>query len=170
MTSETATLFQRLTRGAYFVIGAAHEAKRDIFTATSVMQASHRPLLLAICVNPRHASYPLVRAGRMFAVSVVRQDPLDSSRRFGAQSTRDPGKLEGVSWHCGSSGVPIVDDALAYFECEMSAVMPAGDHEIIVGRVLDCRIPDGRTPGWTYSHVADADHGLAFNRQQAPAL
>ena len=53
MTSETATLFQRLTRGAYFVIGAAHEERRDIFAAASVMQASHTPLLLAVGVNPR---------------------------------------------------------------------------------------------------------------------
>jgi flavin reductase (DIM6/NTAB) family NADH-FMN oxidoreductase RutF len=170
MTSETATLFQRLTRGAHFVIGAAHEDRRDIFAAASVMQASHTPLLLAVGVNPRHASYPLMRAGRIFAVSVIRQEQIDSARRFGAQTTRDPGKLDGVSWHCGRGGVPIVDDALAYFECEMSAVMPAGDHEIIVGRVIDCRIPDGRTPQWSYSHVADADRGLSFQRQPLPAV
>jgi flavin reductase (DIM6/NTAB) family NADH-FMN oxidoreductase RutF len=170
MTSETANLFQRLTRGAYFIIGAAREERRDIFTATSVMQASYKPLLLAVGVNPRHASYPLMRAGRIFAVSVIRQDQLDSARRFGTQSTRDPGKLDGVSWHCGRGGVPIVDDALAYFECEMSAVMPAGDHEIIVGRVIDCRIPDARTTQWSYSHVADADHGLMFQRQHPPAV
>jgi len=170
MTGETANLFQRLTRGAYFVIGAAHEAQREIFAATSVMQASHRPLLLAVGVNPRHASYPLMRAGRIFAVSVVREDQGDSARRFGTQSTRDPGKLEGVPWHCGRGGVPIVDDALAYFECEMSAVMPVGDHEIIIGRVIDCRIPDGRTANWSYTHVTDADHAITFQRQAIPAL
>jgi flavin reductase (DIM6/NTAB) family NADH-FMN oxidoreductase RutF len=168
MTGETANLFRRLNRGAY-VIGVAHEAQRDIFAAAWVMQASHRPLSLAIGVDPRHASYPLVRAGRKFAVSVMKQDEFKSARRV-TQPARDPGKLDGVAWHCGRAGVPIVDDALAYFECEMSAVMLAGDHEIVVGRVIDCRIPDGRTANRSYSHVTDADHGATLQRQSFPAL
>ncbi len=153
---------------APILIGAAHEAKRDIFTATSVMQASHRPLPLAVCVNPRHASHLLIRAGRMFAVKAVRQDLLGFLAPF--RFPIDP--LNGQArrrFGIAAAAAPIVDDALAYFECD-EAVMLAGDHEIIVGRVLDCRIPDGRTPGWTYSHVADGDHGLAFQRQQLPAL
>jgi len=162
-------LFPTIEPRAY-VIGVAHEAQRDIFAAVWVMQASHRPLSLAIGVDPRHASYPLVRAGRKFAVSVIKQDEFESARRRVTQPARDPGKLDGVAWHCGRGGVPIVDDALAYFECEMSAVMLAGDHEIVVGRVIDCRIPDGRTANWSYSHVTDADHGATLRRQSFPAL
>ena len=164
MTSEIASLFQRLTRGVY-VIGVAHDARCELFAAASVMLASHRPLMLAVGVNPRHASYSLARAGRMFAVSVIKQPPRDLARRVGTQSLRDPGKLEGISWHRGPCGAPIVDDATAYFECEMSAVMPAGDHEIMVGRVLQCRVPESRSETWSYADVAEPDRGIRVARQ-----
>jgi flavin reductase (DIM6/NTAB) family NADH-FMN oxidoreductase RutF len=167
MTSETTALFQRLTRGVY-VIGVAHEAQYDIFAAASVMLASHRPLMLAVGINPRHASYPLARAGRVFAVSVLKPPKHELARCFGTQSGRDPGKLEGISWHCGPCGAPIVDDAPAHFECEMSAVMPAGDHEIIVGRVIDCRVPEGRSEPWLYPDAADTDRSVRLPRQPFP--
>ena len=160
MNNETATLFQRLTRGAY-VIGVAHEDRREIFAAASVMQASHRPLLLAIGVDPRHTAYPLMRAGRIFVVSVLKQDQFEAVRRFGSQTASDS-----LPWHCGRSGVPIVDDALAYFECEMSAVMPSGDREIIVGRVMDCRIPDARGTALPHANAVIPDRRAGLPAQQ----
>ncbi len=163
MNSETRALFQRLTRGVY-VIGVAHESQYHLFPATSVMLASHRPLMLAVGINPRHESYPLARSGRVFAVSVLKHPKYDLGRRFGSQSgERD--KIEGLSWHCGPSGAPIVDDAPAYFECEISAIMPAGDHEIIVGRVVDCRVPEGRCEPWLYPQAADTDRSVRFPGQ-----
>ena len=167
MTSETTALFERLTRGVY-VIGVAHESQYHVFPAASVMLASHRPLMLAVGINPRHASYPLARTGRVFAVSVLKYPKYDFERRFGSQSS-DPGQIDGISWHCGPGGAPIVDDAPAYFECEMTAVMPAGDHEIIVGRVIDCRVPEGRCEPWLYPNAADTDRSARFTRQNRPA-
>src|SRR4051794_11619174 len=92
---EIAALFRRLTAGVY-VVGAARGQQRDAFTAAWVMQVSFDPLLLAVSINPGNASYPLLRAGAGFTISVLRQGQLDLARRFGTRSGRDEDKLAGI--------------------------------------------------------------------------
>jgi flavin reductase (DIM6/NTAB) family NADH-FMN oxidoreductase RutF len=57
--SEIHALFRRLSSGVY-VIGVADGERRDAFTAAWVMQVSYDPLLLALSINPNHASYPIL--------------------------------------------------------------------------------------------------------------
>ena len=57
-----AALFQRLTQGVY-VVGVAHGAVRNAFTAAWVMQVSFDPLMLTLSISPHHSS-PLMAASR----------------------------------------------------------------------------------------------------------
>lgn len=154
--SEIADLFHRLTSGVY-VVGVADGDRRDGFTAAWITQASFEPLLLAVSVNRENASYPILRSGRGFTVNVLRRGQLDLARAFGTRSGRDQEKLAGVRWHAGRHGAPILDDALAYFECELGETLPAGDHELVLGRVVDGRImAPGATP-MTYAETGEMD-------------
>lgn len=140
--SDIGEFFQKLHGGA-FVIGVAHEGQYDIFMAASVMLASRRPLLLAVSIDRRHASYPLMRAGRVFSVSIMSKTHPEMSRRFGAKVGRPLQGPDGVAWRFGREGAPIPDQGvLACFECEMHAMMSAGDHQMMLGRVLSSDIAD----------------------------
>ena len=154
--SEIADLFHRLTLGLY-VVGVADGERRDAFTAAWITQASFEPLLLALSVNRENASYPIMRAGRSFTVNVLRKGQLDLARGFGTRSGRDQDKLAGVPWHAGRLGAPILDDALAYFECELAATLPAGDHELVLGRVIDGRILAPGAAPMTYAETGEMD-------------
>jgi flavin reductase (DIM6/NTAB) family NADH-FMN oxidoreductase RutF len=154
-------LFRQLSLGVY-VVGAAHNEQRDAFTAAWVMQVSFDPLLLALSIHPEHASYPLVKDARAFTVNVLKQGQLEVARRFGTRSGRDHDKLAGVGWHPGRSGAPILDDALAYFDCELTDSFPAGDHELLLGRVIDGRIMDPSAVPMTYRETGDMDKSSAL--------
>ena len=145
--TEIAALFHRLTVGVY-VIGVADAARRDGFTAAWVTQVSFDPLLLAVSINPDHASYPLLRAGSGFTVSVLKRGQLELARRFGTQSGR---------WRPGRNGAPILEDALAYFDCELAGGMPSGDHELVLGRVIDGRILAQDLEPMAYAETGDMD-------------
>ncbi len=134
--TDMEALFRRLSFGVY-VVGAAHDERRDAFTAAWVMQVSFDPLLLALSINPQNASAPLRRAGGTFAVSVLKDVQLALARRFGTRSGRDEDKLAGVRWRPGRGGAPILEEALAYFDCEVVERLQVGDHELVVGRVVD---------------------------------
>ena len=54
-------LCRRLTNGLY-VVGVAHGERRNAFTAAWLTQVSFDPLLVALSVNPSHASFPILVA------------------------------------------------------------------------------------------------------------
>jgi flavin reductase (DIM6/NTAB) family NADH-FMN oxidoreductase RutF len=59
------------------------------------------------------------------------------------RQTRDPAganRFTGVDWQPGATGLPLLTNALASFECEIVAEHPAGDHWIVVGRVNDLHV------------------------------
>lgn len=161
MTDDTAALFHTLTLGVY-VVGVAHGKQRDAFTAAWIMQVSFEPLLLALSINPQHASYPLLRKGRTFAVTVLKQGQLEIARHFGTQSARDVDKLATVPWRLGRSGAPILQNGLAYFECEVAATVEAGDHELVLGLVVDGRILDPGGAPLKYAETGDMDGSSAL--------
>src|SRR6476661_10223416 len=154
--TEIAGLFHQLTVGVY-VIGVADGARRDGFTAAWVTQVSFDPLLLALSINPDNASYPILRAGEGFTVNVLRRGQLELARRFGTQSGRDHDKLAGLGWRPGRNGAPILEDALAYFDCELTGGMRSGDHELVLGRVIDGRILAQDVEPMAYADTGDMD-------------
>ena len=159
--NEIAALFRRLSHGVY-VIGVADGERRSAFTAAWVTQASFDPLLIVVSVNPQNASYDILRAGRAFTVNVLEHGQTELARRFGTSSSRDHDKLAGVSWHAGGNGAPVLDDALAYLECEVQDRHPAGDHELVVGRVVGGRLLDPDAAPMLYTETGDMDGSSAL--------
>ena len=159
--SDLATLFRRLTYGVY-VVGVADGKARNAFTAAWVMQVSFDPLLLALSINPDNASYSLLHAGGGFTVNVLKRDQQELALRFGTRSGRDEDKLAGILWHSGRTGAPILEDALAYFDCELTGSMEAGDHELVVGRVTDGRILAPGAKPLSYTEIGDMDGSSAL--------
>jgi flavin reductase (DIM6/NTAB) family NADH-FMN oxidoreductase RutF len=159
--SPVEVAFRRLTQGVY-VVGVAGDGRADVFTAAWVMQASFDPLLLALSINREHASYPLLHAGRGFVVNVLKQGQLELARSFGTQSGRDRDKLAGVRWRPGRGGAPILEEALAYFDCCLDGSMPAGDHDLVLGRVLEARLLDPEAVPLTYAETGDMDGSSAL--------
>ena len=151
-----AELFHRLTAGVY-VVGVADEKQRDAFTAAWVMQASFDPLLLALSINPGNASYELLHSGGGFTVNLLNREQLELARRFGTRSGRDEDKLAGIPWRPGRHGAPILQEALAYFDCELAGSMQAGDHELVLGRVTDGQLLDRGSIPLTYADTGEMD-------------
>jgi flavin reductase (DIM6/NTAB) family NADH-FMN oxidoreductase RutF len=56
----------------------------------------------------------------------------------------------------------VLDDALAYFDCRLEGSLPAGDHELVLGRVVDGAILDADAEPMTYVETADMDGSSAL--------
>jgi flavin reductase (DIM6/NTAB) family NADH-FMN oxidoreductase RutF len=135
MKSDMAALFRRITLGVY-VIGVAGRSARDAFTAASVSQASYQPLTLSLAINPKHASYPLLQESGAFAVNVLGENQIELARHFGTAPPTGTDKMQGHAWRRGQLGAPLLESALAWFECRVVGEMPAGDHHLVLGRVV----------------------------------
>jgi flavin reductase (DIM6/NTAB) family NADH-FMN oxidoreductase RutF len=135
MTATPLALFRRMRTGVY-VVGVAHGGRANAFTATWITEVSFDPLLLALAINPGHASYPILKASGTFVVNVLHEGQAELARHFGTRSGRDTDKLRGIPTRPGDAGAPVLLEAAAYLECRVVETMPAGDHELVVARVV----------------------------------
>lgn len=134
MVTDIANLFKQISLGVY-VVGVSSGTRKSAFTAAWVTQVSFDPLLLALSINPHGSSYSLLDSGKVFSVNVLGRDQSELACHFGTPGLTD--KLAGVAWREGVTGSPLLLDALAWFDCEVTASYPAGDHRLILGRVVN---------------------------------
>lgn len=159
--NQIAALFRRLTLGVY-IVGVTDGQQRDAFTAAWITQVSFDPLLLAVSINPDNASYEMLHASGAFTVNVLKQGQLELARLMGTRSGREEDKLAGIRFRPGRTGAPILEDALAYFECELMGRTRAGDHELVLGRVVDGKVLDQGAAPLTYAETGDMDGSAAL--------
>ena len=157
MGRSTAELFQRLTQGVY-VVGVACGDVRNAFTAAWLMQVSFDPLLLVLSIDPHHSSYKLLKESQAFSVNVLKKGQLDLAEHFG-QSGVD--KLAGTEWVTGRF-LPLLREALAWFECQAVDEIPAGDHVLVLGRVSGGKLLDYRTQPMSYRETGAIDGAAAL--------
>jgi len=158
-------LFSRLTHGVY-VIGVADGERHNAFTAAWVMQVSFDPPMLALSINPAHFSYRLLQSGQGFSVNVLSRDRVDLARHFGQPASVD--KLAHVGWRRTGTGMPRLDDALAWFDCRVKAALPAGDHIVVTGVVVDGACADEAAEPLNYRDTGALDGSAALYPNQFP--
>ena len=153
-------LCRRLTTGVY-VITASHRGASDGFTAAWVMQVSFDPLLVAVSVNPHNATWPLLRDGRRFVVSVLAAGQQEIARHFGTASGRDQDKLAGVRMVSAGAGRAVAG-AAAWLECTVHDIADAGDHVLVLGHVIGGDVLDRGARPLRYDETGNMDGSAAL--------
>lgn len=104
------------------------------FTCQSFHSVSKEPPLISICVMMSSTSWPKISATGHFCVNVLSSEQRHISDSF-ARSGTD--KWAGIEWSSTGMGNPVIDDVLAWIDCELESEHVAGDHIIALGRVLE---------------------------------
>ncbi|QLC26093.1 flavin reductase family protein [Parasphingopyxis algicola] len=105
-------------------------------TANSFTSVSLDPELLLVCLNRKSTQLPWFERAEAFAVNVLHIGQREIAQRF---ATPDIDRFEGTDWEAWSTGVPMLGDSLANFECAKFAEYDGGDHLILLGRVIRVR-------------------------------
>lgn len=75
-----------------------------------------------------------------FRVSVLGTQHEDMCREFARDSTT---RFASGSWVYDDTGIPVLADALTWFDADILTVAPAGDHVFVTGQVTDFGVGDG---------------------------
>jgi len=102
-------------------------------TISSFNSVSLDPPLVLWSIDNDANSYSVFAAAEFFAVNVLAMHQEHLSSQF-AQKGGD--KFQGLECRSGISGVPVLPEFAACFECSTENIFDGGDHKIIVGRVL----------------------------------
>jgi 3-hydroxy-9,10-secoandrosta-1,3,5(10)-triene-9,17-dione monooxygenase reductase component len=103
-------------------------------TCQSFTSVSLDPPLVGFLPAKSSTSWPRIRPSGVFCVNVLTEEQEEVCRVF-AQTGAD--KFRGVGWRPGETGSPIIADTLAWIDCQIVAEYDAGDHDIVVGRVIE---------------------------------
>lgn len=116
------------------------------FTANWLTQASFEPPMVVMAVEMDSRSIALLRAVPSFAVNVLETGRRELAGTLGRRSKNVPQKTQGIGWHVGATGCPVLDDALGYLECEAQIVGDCGDHVLVTGRVVEAHVEHPGVP------------------------
>jgi len=78
-----------------------------------------------------------------FAVNILSAQQETMSKEYARSFEQN---LRSESYHASSSGSPILRNCIASFECELDSKIVAGDHTIIIGKVLNVTEEDSGEP------------------------
>lgn len=130
--------FHQLTYGIY-LIASEFEDQKVGYIANTVFQVTSKPPLIAISSHKNNSSTEIIRKAGAFSVSVLRKDTsIKLIGDFGFKSVKDVDKFRNLEIIHSKTGVPVVlNDSLAWFDCQIREMNDLGSHWLIVGEVLE---------------------------------
>jgi flavin reductase (DIM6/NTAB) family NADH-FMN oxidoreductase RutF len=120
------------------VVTVGRGGAENALTVSWATPASFDPPMFLVALDRLHYSIDFVKSTKNFAVNVLSEGQERLAGQFARQSMQGEDKLAGVPVREGTTGAPILADAVAWFDCELAQFVEAGDHYLLIGRVVDC--------------------------------
>ncbi|MFD4659798.1 flavin reductase family protein [Kitasatospora sp. NPDC058444] len=120
------------------VITTAADGRADGTTVNSFTSVSLDPPLVLFCLHRHSRLQELLTASGGFTVNFLSGQQEKLARAFAG---RQPEGFPDTPCHDGVTGLPVLSEALAFLTCTTVAVHAGGDHDIIVGEVVELGIP-----------------------------
>jgi flavin reductase ActVB len=113
------------------------------FTASAVTSLSLRPPRVLVCLACSANCYQAFFQADRMAVNVLGAGHEGLARRFATKGIDKFHSTNGVRFEPGELELPVLQDAVAVLECEVTERLPAGDHMILIGAPSSIRVRAG---------------------------
>lgn len=131
--------------GLYLVgSGGVGGLKPNLMVANWATQVAFEPKLLGIGIEKPAVTHGLVAEGGVFSLGTIDREDRAVVRKFtkpvevelGPDGAR--GTANGFAFHVEVTGAPILDQAPAWFDCEVRQAVDLGEHTFFIGEVMAC--------------------------------
>lgn len=139
------------------VVTTSLDGEDHALTASAFTSVALDPPLVLVCIDHKSRFHAAVTASRTWAVSLLSEDNQSAGTWFATRGRPLEGQFDRVPHHRGCVvDAPLLDDALAWLECETWQAYDAVDHTIVVGKVLHADVgeTDDRPLVYYRSHYA----------------
>jgi len=106
------------------------------FTATAVCSVTDAPPTLLVCVKRDSSVGEAFRANGALCVNTLAPEHKPLSNLFGGRTSVEE-RFAAATWRRGPSGAPVLEGALAHFDCRIDRVVDVGTHAVLFCEVLD---------------------------------
>jgi flavin reductase (DIM6/NTAB) family NADH-FMN oxidoreductase RutF len=119
------------------VVAARHGPLLAGMTANAIASISIDPPLMMASISRKSETHGAILGSHSFAASVLSSEQQALADCFAQPTTA--AKLQrfcDAPWHDAETGSPILDGAIAFFDCRLVAQHPGGDHTMFVGEIV----------------------------------
>jgi flavin reductase (DIM6/NTAB) family NADH-FMN oxidoreductase RutF len=122
-----------------YVVGSRAGERRNAMTANWATQVSFEPKLVAVSVEHEAFTHELISEGGVFSLNILDREDRAIVRKFvkPVEVDAEAMTLNGFPFHDGRTGAPILDQAVAYADCEVRQAVECGGHTLFLGEVVD---------------------------------
>ena len=119
-------------------ITSERQGKQNGMISDAAVRASIVPSVprLSVYIHKFNYSHDMIFETGRFGLHLLHTKQFDVVRRLGFFSGRDQDKLAGIPHHKGKTGVPVLDECFAHFECSVTNVMDTGSSTLFLGDVV----------------------------------
>lgn len=152
----------KITYGLY-IVSAGRDNKLNGYISNTVFQVTAEPPQLAVACSKNNFTSEIISQSKTFSISVLKKESkADIIGTFGYKSGRDINKFEHFNFRKSVNETPILlEDVIAWFECEVIQTFDVGTHLLFVGKVIDGDILDNLSEPLTYSYYREVKKGKA---------
>jgi flavin reductase len=120
-------------------------------TASAFTSVSLDPVSVLVCVDKEARFRDAVLESGVWGVSVLTTSGRRAAEWFASKGRPLVGQLDRFPHHRGpATGVALLDGSLAWLECRTIAIYDGGDHDIVLGSVVDLHVGDRDAPALVY--------------------
>ena len=148
--------FGSFATGVTVVTARDQEGRPIGFTANSFTSVSLDPPLLLVCLAKTSSNLEHFSRASRFAVNILGETQKEISNRF---ASRVEDRFAETAWHEGRENTPLIDGAVAWFDCRTDNLVDAGDHIILIGLITEFDHSEQRPLAYLRGHYLDL--GLA---------
>jgi flavin reductase (DIM6/NTAB) family NADH-FMN oxidoreductase RutF len=127
----------RLLSNGVYVITSSSGAQYGGATATWVSQSSFEPPLVTVAIRPESDVFRCLVESRAAAVHILGHGQRDMAARFLSPTRAVDRTMNGEPFVVGITGVPVLQNARAFFEGIVRQIFRLGDHAIVVMEVVE---------------------------------
>jgi flavin reductase (DIM6/NTAB) family NADH-FMN oxidoreductase RutF len=109
-------------------------------TVSWCSQVSFTPPMLMFSIAKTHYSTDLLKDHGRFVLNLLSSEQSKVAAHFAKQSMLGEDKIDQFPTRPAKSDVPILTEALAYFDCRVTETVEAGDHLIVLGAIEDAGV------------------------------
>ncbi len=123
-------------------------AGRAGFTASAVCSVTDSPPTLLVCLNRSASVHPVFKQNQRLCVNTLTVDHETLSNLFGGKTPMEE-RFSAATWSTLVTGSPVLDGAVASFDCTVTQVVSVGTHDILLCEAQALRCNDN-IPGLIY--------------------
>jgi flavin reductase (DIM6/NTAB) family NADH-FMN oxidoreductase RutF len=129
-----------------FVLTLSQNGIETGMLASWVQQCSFDPPQVSVAIRRDREIIGLLGEGALFTLNILEASQTDMIVHFGRGFALGQDAFNGLDVRRELPQGPVLSEALGYLRCQVVGRIPAGDHDLFLGRVLAGRILDEGQP------------------------